>query len=307
VGARNDTARRRRAGIAILGFAGTILLALFATGARAWSDHRGETSYYVSIGDSYAAGYRPDGHSGTTTGDGFAYQVLDSLRRDGNWELANFGCTGQTAYGMQYDNGCAQGALAAGGVDYPSRTQEAAALQFIDAHRDHLGLVTVAMGGNDIMQCLNFDDVVTAQRCAEQKSAEIRQSLGNFLTQVRTLVGDTVPIVGVSYINVFRATNLVGLSGDDRKAALSEVLFANYLNPTLRETYAQFGAHFVDSTTLAGGDLTDTQMSKLPDDGTVTTTTAWVCELTYYCSDHDPHPNREGHALIARGIEAAIR
>lgn len=296
----------RRLRVVVLAVTVMALLALAVGGARAWSEHNAETRYFVSIGDSYAAGYRPDGKSGAVANDGFAYQVLDALRRDGNWELANFGCVGQTAQGMQNDNGCAAGALAEGGVEYPDRTQEAAALQFIDAHRDQMGLITVAMGANDIMQCLDFPDDGAAQGCAEKTSANIRQSLGAFLSQARAIVGDSVPIVGVSYINVFRATGFANQPGGDGKAARSRVLFDNYLNPTLRDTYAQFGAHFVDSTTLAGGDLANTQMSDLPATGTVTTSIARVCELTYYCSDHDPHPNRQGHALIARGVEAAI-
>jgi lysophospholipase L1-like esterase len=273
--------------------------------ARASGGHD-ETKFYVSVGDSYTAGYRPGGASGSTTGDGFAYQVLDALNQKGNWELKNFGCTGQSAHGMQFDNGCVAGALAAGGVDYPQRTQEAAAEQFIAEHRGHIGLVTVSMGANDIVKCLDLGDDGEAQGCAESASAAVRQSLGAFLKAVRASVGDDVPIVGVSYMNVFRAAVLKGSAESQRKAALSEVLFRNYLNPTLRDTYAQFNAHFVDTTVLSGGELPESQKALLPGYGTVGTSIARVCELTYFCSDDDPHPNREGHALIARAVEQAM-
>lgn len=84
------------------------------------------------------------------------------------------------------------------------------------------------------------------------------------------------------------------------------MLFDNYLNPVLRNTYAQFGAHFVDTTDLAGGELPDSVKSVLDEYGTVSAGIARVCTLTYYCSDNDPHPNRAGHTLIARAVEAAI-
>lgn len=284
-----------------------LVLAICSVVVARASGHRDETTYFVSVGDSYAAGYRPGGASGSTTGDGFVYQVLDALNQRGNWELKNFGCTGQTAHGMQFDDGCAAGALAAGGVDYPQRPQEAAAEQFIAEHRDHIGLVTISMGANDIVKCLDLSDDGEAQRCTESASAAVRQSLGAFLKAVRSLVGDNVPIVGVSYVDVFRAEVLKGTDESRRKAAVAEIVFRDYLNPTLRDTYAQFNAHFVDVTVLAGGELPESRKAVLPGYGTVSASVARVCELTYFCSDgDDPHPNREGHALIARAVEQAM-
>src|SRR5664279_4421599 len=54
--------------------------------------------YYVSIGDSYAAGYQPSGpSSGSTTRNGFAYQfVPDALSRGYRLTLVNFACSGAT-------------------------------------------------------------------------------------------------------------------------------------------------------------------------------------------------------------------
>ncbi|GAA2554962.1 hypothetical protein GCM10010409_32840 [Mycolicibacterium diernhoferi] len=274
-------------------------------GAHAWHD-RTEVTYYVSVGDSYAAGYRPDGKSGLETGDGYAYQLTDILNRSGRWELRNFGCVGQTAHGMQLDNGCTAGALASGGVDYPETTQLRAADTFMAEHQGEVGLVTVAMGANDMVRCLDLADDGAVQHCAEQMSTEVRQSLGVFLTATRALLGNDVPIVGISYFNVFHAAGPAGPLEASRRSTLSQTLFDNYLNPTLRDIYSQAGAYFVDSSTIAGNDLPESRMSPLPGHGTVSTSTARLCGLTYYCSDHDPHPNRAGHALIAQAIAEAI-
>jgi hypothetical protein len=119
-------------------------------------------------------------------------------------------------------------------------------------------------------------------------------------------VGRQVPIVGASYINVFVADHLKGDPIAQRRAEFSVALFDNYLNPALAQTYSRYGASFVDTTALAGADLPETDKSALPGHGTVMASIGRVCALSYYCSDGDPHPNREGHALIAGEIERLI-
>src|SRR5918994_1119575 len=55
-------------------------------------------AYYVSLGDSYAAGYQRFSEGvAKTTRDGFAYQVVPKARARGhNLKLVNFGCGGGT-------------------------------------------------------------------------------------------------------------------------------------------------------------------------------------------------------------------
>src|SRR4051794_41896198 len=52
--------------------------------------------YYVSLGDSYAAGYQPVPRPhGATTRHGFAYQLVGQARKRGyDFTLVNFGCGG---------------------------------------------------------------------------------------------------------------------------------------------------------------------------------------------------------------------
>ncbi|MGJ6126762.1 GDSL-type esterase/lipase family protein [Mycolicibacterium sp. Y3] len=300
------TLATRAAWLAATVLSGALAMGLSVQLARPTHAGSANNLYYVAVGDSYAAGYRPDGLSGSTTRDGYAYQLVDALNEKQNWELANFACTGQTAHGMQFDNGCQQQARTTGGIDYPRDTQEAAAEQFIAVHRNRVGLVTVSMGANDMLKCLDIVDDLAARTCAESASVEVRQSLSAFLASVRSLLGDEVPIVGLSYINPYRAAVLDNTPNSQRQASVSEVLFTNYLNPVLAKTYAQFDSHFVDMYSLTGGSLPDSQVSLLPGHGTVPTAVSRVCELTYFCSNKDPHPNRDGHALTARAIESAI-
>ena len=283
-------------------------LLILATGmcvAWARSEPAADVRYYVSIGDSYAAGYRPTGPDGPgTSHDSFVYLVGDKLAQtQSGWQVVNFGCTGETAHSMAFDNGCEPSAEAPGGAQYPNMPQAMAAVDFIEKHRSQIGLVTLAAGGNDIMQCINQTDAAAVQSCAETAITNVKQTLDPLVEHIRSTVGPTVPIVGVSYINVFNAD----ASSDDpvvaQRAANARNLFQNYLNPTLLDIYTRHGAEFVNSTDLADGNLSDSVKSWLPDRGTVPSSVAKVCTLTYYCAYSDPHPNPAGHAMIAGEIE----
>jgi lysophospholipase L1-like esterase len=265
-------------------------------------------TYYVSVGDSYAAGYRPNGAGqGATSRDAFVYQVEQALaRQHSDWTVANFACSGETAYAMTFERGCQTDALAPGGTHYPDTPQSVAATDFIGAHRDRIGLVTVVMGGNDVIRCLDERDAAAAQGCAEVEVPRVVLSVDSLLSRTRALVGPDVPIIGASYINVFVADQLKNDPAAQRRAEFSVALFDNYLNPALSQTYSKYGASFVDTTALAGADLPETDKSALPGHGTVMASIGRVCALSYYCSDGDPHPNREGHALIAGEIERLI-
>jgi lysophospholipase L1-like esterase len=269
------------------------------------SGRDGGSTYYVSVGDSYAAGYRPNGAGpGSTSVDGFVYQLQGRLAsRQGGWTTVNFACSGETAYAMTFERGCEPEARAPGGVAYPNDPQSVAAADFVSAHRDRIGLITVAMGANDVIRCLDERDATRAQRCAEVEVPRVILSLDFLLSRIREAVGPRVPIVGVSYINVFAADRLAGDANGERRAEFSAAMFGHYLNPALQETYSKYGASFVDSNSLAGGDLPATEKVDLPDHGTVTAAIGGVCALSYYCSQRDPHPNRAGHALIADEVE----
>jgi hypothetical protein len=276
--------------------------------AVATAADRGDETYYVSVGDSYPAGFRPNGAGpGATSLDAFVYQVQDKLAqtRDG-WITVNFACSGETAYAMTFEPGCQSAALAPGGASYPDTPQAVAAADFIGTHRDRIGLVTVVMGGNDVLRCLDEEDAASAQRCAEVEVPRVVLSVDSLLSRIRGTLGPTVPIVGVSYINVFVADHLKADPIAQRRADFSVALFDNYLNPALLQSYSKYDAYFVDSARLAGGDLPATDKSALPGHGTVWASIGRVCALTYYCSQGDPHPNREGHALIADEIERLI-
>jgi len=223
--------------------------------------------YYVSIGDSYATGDGPDG----TSRDGFAYLTEDALQRndDAGWRLVNFGCSGATAQQMAHQPGCAAGARADGGPDYADLPQVDAAVRFIADHRDQVGLVTVVAGGNDVAPCIAEAPSGGALACAETATAAAAAAVDDMLGKLRGALDAGVPVIGVSYLNVF-------LAGEH--ADIAATVFDETFNPALRQTYSRSAARFADSPARSAAD---------------------VCALSFWCSDRDVHPNRAGHQRIA--------
>jgi hypothetical protein len=101
------------------------LLALPAAAQAA----KAKPQYYVSLGDSYAAGYqRFSATEAKTTRDGFAYQLVGKARKRGyKLKLVNFGCGGETSVSILKRKTKCLG-LGPGGVNYAGQTQAAAAV-----------------------------------------------------------------------------------------------------------------------------------------------------------------------------------
>ena len=105
-----------------------------------------EATYYVSVGDSYSVGYQPT--LGATSG------YTGYVAKKTHLTLVNFGCGGATTTSIIDTVGCPDNLPhTAGAVLYPTTTQAAAAEAFITAHRGHIGLITVSIGGNDVTAC----------------------------------------------------------------------------------------------------------------------------------------------------------
>ena len=103
-------------------------------------------TYYVSVGDSYSVGYQPG--IGATTG------YTGYVTKKTHLTLANFGCGGATTASIIDTVGCPDVLPHTAGAHlYPTVTQAAAADAFLSAHRGHIGLITVSIGGNDVTAC----------------------------------------------------------------------------------------------------------------------------------------------------------
>ena len=87
--------------------------------------------YYVSLGDSLAASFQPDGDFG----HGYAERVYAQLKaQDPTLRLVKLGCGGETTQSMLFGNPCG----------YPHGSQLAEAVSFLHAHSKFVQLVTTS-------------------------------------------------------------------------------------------------------------------------------------------------------------------
>lgn len=261
---------------------------------------------YVSIGDSYGAGFRPTDGGTATTRDGFAYQVADRAAAVGRpLLLLNFACTGATSGDVVGRLGCPEHYEGPDGPEYRTSTQADAAVAAMQEHRGHVRLVTIVIGGNDVINCLpaTRDAVPPASAaCLDGALAALAVNLRALLARVRAAVGPDVPVVGLTYPDMFLGGYVFGDAAARSFAGGSVALFRDRLNPALRAAYTAAGAPFLDVTQLTGGyDPLDRTVDE-PPYGRVPEPVARVCELTFYCSRRDLHPTRAGHTLIAEEI-----
>jgi len=259
--------------------------------------------YYVSLGDSYAAGYQPtSAKGGHTSTNGFAYQATRLAAAKGyHYTLVNFGCGGATTTSILTTEGCPQ--LGPGAPTYPTETQAMAAEQFIEAHKGQIGLITVSIGGNDVTACAASPMPIP---CVATAVGTIKTNLSTLLQGLRTAAGPDVRIVGITYPDVILGEDLSTSTSQQSLAKLSVVAFKSLINPALEAEYHAAGGDFVDVTAATGayGPLTAT--TTLAPYGTIPVPVAEVCELTYFCQYHDIHPHTAGYAVIARLIVGTL-
>jgi lysophospholipase L1-like esterase len=269
------------------------------------ASQRSRAEYDVSLGDSYGAGYQPvaSAQAGRDT-EGFAYQVVGMAKAKGdNFTLRNFACDGATTATILRQSGCSLTAPGPDAVSYPAQTQAAAADQFIAHHPGQIGLITVSIGGNDILGCAAATIFIS---CVTNALTTIADNLHQLLIGVRAAAGPTVPIVGLTYPDVFLGLYPSKDPEQKQLATVSILGFEHVFNPALSSAYAAAGATFVDVTRASGAYIPLTESRPSGSHGSTPVAVADVCALTFYCRLQDVHPTNSGGALIARLIVATL-
>src|SRR5215813_11857968 len=210
----------------------SVLLAAAAPGsALAASSDSKAPVYYLSLGDSLAAGAQPTLPFGQNFGDqGYADQLYAiEHAKIPNLQLVKLGCGGESTASMI----TAVPTLAVPGVgpvpyegrgdhyfcSFPHGSQLAEAVNFLDAHRGFVSFVTLDLGAGDIFA---LGDVAG--------QAQIRANLPVILSALRDAAGPNVPIIGMNYYDAFL---VVWFS--DHSALRAEALSAVDLNTVLAD------------------------------------------------------------------------
>jgi lysophospholipase L1-like esterase len=262
---------------------------IFVGGARADDS---PTTYYLSLGDSLAVGGQP-------TGDlthGYADQLFASLvANQPKLRLVKLGCGGESTvsmrFGSQYPTVVSSCATPRGYKDlYSKGTQLGEAISFLQAHKGKVALVTIDIGAGDMQRLDDQGHIVIcefeAAGCGAQ-TARMVENLTAILADVRAAAGPHVPIVGMSYYDVFAP---LCVSDASLLFACSRV---DAVNATLVDTYAAAGAPVAD---VAGAFENDN----------LANAATHVCAWTWFCTLGDVHANTAGYAVIADAFAQVI-
>jgi lysophospholipase L1-like esterase len=273
-----------------------LLVALaFAPGgviSRANADEGNGVHYYVSLGDSFSVGLQPFGQPPNVdveTDQGYADQLYRLLHEnDPKLNLVKLGCGGESTRSMRFGSVDPSEGFPCGPPDfylhrYPHRTQLAEAVAFVRAHHSHVSLVTIDIGGNDVL--------------GGGGVPQVDANLPVILANLREAVGPGVPIVGMTYYDPFLAE--IWFTTFDL-AALQAEANSHVFNGALESIYGSFGDPVAEVDQAFSNNDTTIQPGGLPLD------VQSICQWTWTCVAGDIHPNETGYRVIARAFLAAL-
>jgi lysophospholipase L1-like esterase len=256
------------------------------------SDDERAKLYYVSVGDSLAAGVQPIGDPAAQfrTDAGYPEQLLPIARRTfPKVSLIKLGCPGETTATM----------ILGGTCSYPHGSQLDEAVAFLRSHRPHVAFVTIDIGANDF-PCQD-------PSCIPAGVASIQTNLPSILARLREAAGPAAPVVGMTIYNPFLAAWLQGTEGQ-ATAQLSAAVLAQ-LNRMLR---AVFGASAVAVADVEGAFSSQdfSTIVNVPGIGFVPLNVARICQWTWVCAPPplgpNNHANADGYGVIAQAFAVAL-
>ena len=266
-----------------------------ATGVPARARHHAPpASYYLALGDSLSQGVQPNA-TGTSvkTPDGYASQLYAVLRhRVTGLRLIDLGCPGETTATMIHGGTCS----------YGGRSQLAAAVSFLRAHRSHVLLITLDIGANDPNSCVTHPSLLKVMPCLGKAAMGTSANLTTIMTALRPAAGHA-RIIGMNYYLPELAEWRNGFTGQ-AVARVAELAAVGY-NDLLTRIYQRSGARIADvfgafHTTDFANDVTVPGYGKLPRN------VAAICQWTWQCAapprGPNQHANQAGYAVIAHAF-----
>ncbi len=241
--------------------------------------------YYLALGDSLATGF--------AAGPGQGYvDLLEAHYQAENPNLVevDFGCSSETTQTMLDGGICSFGGL----------SQEDAAVAFLNAHPGQVALVTIDIGGNDIVFCSD-------PTCFANALTTMDANVATILSRLRAAAGPDVPFYGMTYFDPLLGNWLDGTSG--QALADATVPLLDELNAHLVTDYSAVGAPSADVAGAFASDdftLVDTPWGTIPRN--VYNACRWL-DIT--CTPGQPEgfgddANAAGYQVIAAAFEAVI-
>jgi lysophospholipase L1-like esterase len=259
------------------------LVTVLCAPGRALADDSSAVHYYLSLGDSLAESYQPNGD----LQHGYAEQLYALLKVDDpKLRLVKLGCGGETSLSTVDPYLPYEGRGAGYHCDFPHGSQLAEAVSFLHAHAGFVRAVTIDIGGNDFLE---FGD---------RAPDVIRANLTQIVDELGAAAGPNVPIVGMNYYDPF----LPALWRESRDLGALEAAVGSVvgLNDVLEAIYSDAGDPVADvegtfrltDTRVVDGEPIDVSLE---------------CAWTWFCSRGDIHANTTGYGAIAQAFGAALQ
>lgn len=270
--------------------------------------------FLLALGDSLASGYQPIYGRHLPPNDpasklpdlgypgGYARDLAAAL----HLRLVDLGCPGETTQSMAstpaepackdlYEH------------SLKAKNQLDAALAFLKAHRDQVSLVTIDLGGDNLLGCASNSAQPIDLGCVAHSLSSVEHQLPRELKLLDLAIkrqDHNAELVGMNYYDPFLSLELAGKSKN--QAVADESLAAiEVLNSELASSYSRLHITWAN-VALAFHTYSSTRLVRLGK-SRVPLSVASICQLTYMCAtDPNIHPNDSGYAVIARAFELVI-
>jgi hypothetical protein len=209
--------------------------------------------------------------------------------------LVDMACSGETTSSMLSHSLCA-----------PGGSQYRNALSFLNAHAGKIALVTIDIGGNDIVNCIYVANPAT---CFANGLKTMQKNLTTIVNGLRTATHSKVPIFGMNYYDPLLGDWLAG-PGPTRSLAISSIAGVATLNKDMTTVYVKAKMPVADvATAYQSSDMTHFVSSKW---GRIPVAVDRACAwLDITCrkgaaEGFGDDPNNAGAVVIAHAFEKKI-
>jgi lysophospholipase L1-like esterase len=282
-----------------------VALAATVLALPAAASARTPTTYYVSLGDSYAQGVQPigPGLADIPTNKGYTDFVYKTLKHSHpGLKLVKLGCGGATTDSLiNGTKSCGEK------LPYKSMSKATSQLtyaaKFMRAHKGQIAFVTLSIGGNDFAHCAGAGDFNAILSCTANGIQTMKGNLPVIAKTIRKAAGPKAKIAANTYPDVVLGAYVTGDTGKTLAGA-SVSVFKDQVNPALKSAYKQQKINFVDATTAFGAYIPFDQTTNLAPYGTIPKAVANICTFAWYCVDRgtkgpDIHLRPAGYKKLA--------
>ena len=266
-----------------------------------WYDDDDDSVYYLALGTSLAAGIQADRRTCQDVLSPVSYPKFlewKIKKRVRNVELVNLGCPGETSDTFLYGGG---------NCEYGTGSQLNEALAFLEYHKKDTVIITIDMGANDVLPCLQKPSAEQIATCVNaaifgDDELEIAGLTHNLTFALSSIMGSapSVPIIGMNYYN----PTLVTWSPVDDSLAKFLAFQQAILNGALAGVYEAFGIKVADvADAFKSNVFDDFNENGLPDNLDRICAWTWMCKCISIRPEGNIHANWIGYWKIADTFE----